>query len=140
MAGARAAEWRVRLALGVYIACFGYGATTHAADFVRIGWWPYRAGLPAMNLFWNLLVVLDAAVVALLLAGWRRAGLILAALVMILDVAINSYASFRLDMGGMGIALLLQSMFLGFILGSLPFLWPRGQALGLERLEDRARP
>jgi len=125
VASAGGSDWRVRLALAVYIGCFGYGAITHAADFVQIGWLPYRAGLPVMNLFWNLLVVLDAAVVALLLARWRRCGLLLALLVMILDVAINSYAWYGLGMGGMGTALQLQSMFLGFILGSLPFLWPR---------------
>ena len=112
-----------RGALAVYVLCFGYGAFTHAADFLRFGWWPYRFGLPAMNLFWNMLVLLDAAVVALLLLGYRRAGLVLALLVIGSDVAINSYAWFGLGHERFRTGVPVQALVLGFVLGSMPFLW-----------------
>lgn len=113
-----------RFALAIYILCFGYGALTHAADFVRSGWWPYDHGAPLANMFWNLLVALDASVVALLLLGWRRAGLTLALLVMTADVAINSYASLALGLNGFRMAIPVQAAVLGFVLGSIAFLWP----------------
>ena len=122
--------WAARLALAVYLGGFGYGAVTHAADFVRFGWWPYQTGPAAFTLFWNMLVFLDAAVVALLLAGWRRAGLLLAVAVMVVDVAVNSYAVFAFDWTGFQSAVLVQAAFLGFILGSVAFLWPGSAAAG----------
>ncbi len=124
----------MRAVLIVYLLCFGYGAFTHGYDFWRWGWWPYEFGPPFANLFWNLLLFLDAGVVALLVVGWRRAGLILALLVMIADVSINSYAVFGLGIGGLGFALIVQTALLGFILGSISFLWPRSH---VECVEDR---
>lgn len=58
-----------------------------------------------------------------LIAGWRRTGLALAAAIMIADVGINSFAAHRFGWP-VGAALLLQSAFLGFVLGSIAFLWP----------------
>jgi hypothetical protein len=126
-----------RVVLAVYLLCFGYGALTHGYDFWRWGWWPYAFGPPFANLFWNMLLFLDAGVVALLLAGWRRAGLILALLVMIADVFINAYVVLGLGMGDFSVELLVQTALLGFILGSIAFLWPRSH---IEGVEDRARP
>jgi hypothetical protein len=39
------------------------------------------------------------------------------------DVAINSYVGLVLGIGGFSIALVIQTAVLGFVLGSLPFLW-----------------
>jgi hypothetical protein len=118
--------------LAVYLLCFGYGALAHGYDFWRWGWWPYEFGPPFANLFWNLLLFLDAGVVALLVAGRRRAGLILALLVMIADVFINAYVWFGLGIGNFGFALMVQAALLGFILGSIAFLWPRSHVEGVE--------
>jgi hypothetical protein len=112
-------------ALAVYLLCFGYGALTHAYDFVRYGWWPYRFGPPAANLFWNALLLLDAAVVALLLLGRRRVGLALALVVIAADVAINFYAWRVLGFDGFAVAVPVQALVLGFVLGSIAFLWRR---------------
>lgn len=118
-------SWPVRLALAVYVAGFGYGTYTHAADFIRWGWWSYRFEVEAIATFWNLLVFLDAAVVVLLLAGWRRAGLVLALLIMIVDVGVNSYAAHLVKFAGFNFHLTVQAAFLGFIVGSIAFVWPR---------------
>ncbi len=119
-----------RVAIAVYLLCFGYGAATHGVDFVRLGWWPYDFGPAFANLFWNLLLFLDAAVVALLLAGRRRVGLALALAVIGADVAINSYVWLAMGIGGFGIALPVQACVLGFVLGSLPFLWKEAEQRG----------
>ena len=76
---------------------------------------------------------LDALVIALIIAGWRRCGLLLAAVVMLTDVSANAYASFALRIPGFDLALILQGAFLGFVLGSLPFLWPDKSPSGSSR-------
>jgi hypothetical protein len=115
---------RTRFALGTYIACFGIGVVSHAADFLSRGWRPYAFGPPALEAFWTSLIVLDALVIVLIIAGWRRCALLLAAVVMVTDVSANAFASFALQIPGFNLALILQAAFLGFVLGSLPFLWP----------------
>ena len=77
-----------------------------------------------LEAFWTALMFLDAAVVFLLIFGKRRLGLLLALVIMTLDVAANSYAALVLRIAGFEVALPLQSAFLGFVIGSTPFLWP----------------
>ena len=80
-------EGKARVAcLTVLLLGFGWRTFTHTLDFVNHGWFPYRMGPPVMNTFWNALVFLDAAVLALLLSKWRRTALIAAAVLMIADV------------------------------------------------------
>jgi hypothetical protein len=95
---------------------FAFGAATHALDFVHFGWWPYRFGPPSLNLFWNALVALDAAIVVLIVTGRRMAGLALASVVMIADVAANTYAWLELGFSAFVVSVPLQSAFLGFVL------------------------
>lgn len=115
---------RTRFALGAYIACFSVGVINHARDFLTNGWRPYSFAPPALEAFWTSLLVLDILVVVLIVANWRRSGLSLAAGVMVADVSANAFASFVLEMPDFAVALPLQATFLGFVLGSLPFLWP----------------
>lgn len=113
-----------RIALAVYILCFAIGTVSHALDFIALGPRPYSWGPPLLETFWSSLVVLDTAAAALLLLGKRRAGLALAAIIMVCDVTANSYAFFVLGIEGFAVALPLQAAFLGFVLGSIGFLWP----------------
>jgi hypothetical protein len=113
-----------RIALAVYIVCFAVGTVSHALDFWVLGLRPYSWGPPLLEAFWSSLVLLDPAAAGLLLLGKRRAGLVLAAIIMVCDVAANSYAFFVLGIEGFAIALPLQAAFLGFVLGSIGFLWP----------------
>jgi hypothetical protein len=43
---------------------------------------------------------------------------------MIGDVAANTYALIALSIPAFGFSVPLQATFLGFVLGSLPFVWP----------------
>ncbi len=76
-----------------------------------------------LEVFWTSLVGLDAAVVGLLLANRRRADLLDALVVMVVDVAANAYALFLARMPFQADRLVLQALFLGYVLGSIPFLW-----------------
>ena len=116
-----------RLFLAIYVICFAIGGINHAKDFMIYGPRPYSWGPPLLEAFWTALMFLDAAVVFLLIFGKRRLGLPLALVIMTLDVAANSYASLALKIEGFESALPLQSAFLGFVLGSAPFLWPAEQ-------------
>lgn len=115
---------RGRLAIGVYVAAFAAATLFHASDIVRGGWLPYRFAPLPLNMFWTSLTLLDPAVVVALLAGWRRSGLTLALLIMITDVAANSYALYGLGYPAFAISLQLQTAFLGFVVGSIAWLWP----------------
>ncbi|WP_301075664.1 hypothetical protein [Sphingomonas sp.] len=117
---------RTKMVLAVYVACFAIGALNHARDFLTGGWRPYAWGPPLLELFWSSLVIVDALVIAMLLSRYRRSGLLLAAAIMIVDVVANSYALVVLRIPAFGLAVSLQATFLGFILGSIAFLWPRG--------------
>jgi hypothetical protein len=110
--------------LAIYLAAFAAAAFFHASDVVRWGLLPYDHAPRPINVFWTSLTLLDPLVIALLVTGRRRLGLALAALVMAADVAVNAYAFFALDFSASPGSLLLQSAFLGFVIGSLPFLWP----------------
>jgi hypothetical protein len=104
----------------LYLVALGFlfGSATHALDFVHFGWWPYRFGPPPLNIFWNALVVLDAAIAGLIFAGWRVAGLASASIVMIADVAANTYAWLGLGFDAFAISVPVQSAFLGLVLAT----------------------
>ena len=114
-----------RSVLAIYIACFAVATAFHALDLIRWGWLPYRFAPLPLNAFWTILVILDPAVIALLLLGKRRSALLLSCGIMIADVLVNSYALFGLGYSEFAVSLQLQGGFLGFVLGSLPFLWPK---------------
>ena len=109
--------------LGGWIAGFAFGATMHAIDFVRLGPFPYTHGPPAANLFWNALLPVDLGLCVLLLTGCRRLGLALGVALMIADVGINVWA-WGVFERGFPVPVLMQSGFLGYLLGSVGFLWP----------------
>ena len=118
----------VRYALGIYVACFGIAVLTHAFDFVQRGWLPYRLGPLPLRAFWNALIALDAAIVLLLLMGRLRSGLVLALTVITLDVAANTYGMVGLGLPGFEVPLLFQTAVLGFVFGTIAFVWPGNPA------------
>ena len=118
-------DTRSRVVLGLYISCFGAGAYNHARDFLTYGLRPYNWGPPLLEVFWTSLILLDLLAIATLLSRFKRLGLGLAAAIMISDVTANTYALVVLNMPAFGLAVLLQATFLGFVLGSLPFVWHR---------------
>ena len=98
------------VALGLAI-----GAAFHAADFLRLGVWPYQFGPPAFRLFWNALLPIDLAVIALL-AWRRRVGLMAASVLMTADVAVNGYAWHVLGYDAFAAAVPIQAAFALFVL------------------------
>ena len=115
---------RVRVALACYVICFTIGVLSHGRDFLTHGWRPYRWGSIPLEMFWTSLILLDVSVVALLLVGWRRSGLLAAFAIMTLDVAANSYGLFGMGIQAFAPKLVMQTAFLGFVAGSIAFVWP----------------
>ena len=117
-----------RAVVAVIVLAFAFGTVTHALDFLRFGWAPYRFGPPLLNLFWNALVALDAIIVGLFVARMRRSALVAALTVMVADVAANSYAWRWLDLPEFATSVPIQSAFLCLLVGAAPFLWPKAPA------------
>jgi hypothetical protein len=113
-----------RVAIAVYSTCFLYGTLAHIMDLVRGGWLADRSAPFAANIFWLLLTLLDPLVVVLLIYR-RRLGLLLAASIMVLDVAVNSYVRYAAAIVNVQrfLPLQAQTLFCGFVLGSIGFLW-----------------
>ncbi len=111
------------IARGVMVAGFAWGTLTHAADWWRFGWWPYRFGPPLPNAFWNALVLLDAVTVVLLAHRRPRHGVVLAVTVMVVDVAVNAWAWRMLGIDAFATAVPVQAAFLGYVLGAAPLVW-----------------
>lgn len=85
-------DTHTRIVFGIYLAGFGVGAFNHARDFIAYGSRPYNWGPNLLETFWTSLIVLDLLAIALLLSRHRQAGLLLASIIMIADVAANTYA------------------------------------------------
>lgn len=112
-----------RLVLLVYVVAFSVGTATHLNSIFH-GWWlPHH---PLLNSYWASLALLDPLAIVLLLRA-PKAGLLLALVIMVTDVGINSAVSYMyLDPGGgyaVNYFVQLQSVFLGFLIGSAPFVW-----------------
>jgi len=108
---------------GFCIVCFLGAGVRHLADVWQGGWLPYGEVPLWSNVFWTMLVLLDP-LAAVLLALRSRLGAVLALLVMVADVAINSYWACRLGAsGGVGaLTLPAQAFFLGVVLAGFPLL------------------
>lgn len=106
----------------IYAACFALGALSHALDFLTGGWRPYDIAPLPIEVFWSSLVAIDLVIMAILLFDYRRLGGSLALAVMLTDVAVNTYALKVLDLEILVLPLVMQSIFLGFILGTLRLL------------------
>lgn len=122
--------YRERIIIGVYVLAFAAATAFHASDIIHGGWLPYRFAPLFLNSYWTALFFLDALVVGLLLSGWLRSALSLGVTIMVTDVAANSYAFLGLGFDEFAISLQLQTAFLGFVLGSAPFLWCTSRGAG----------
>ena len=111
------------VALIIWTAAFLIGAANHGRDIAAGGWLPYRFAPLGCNVFWTMLLPVDLAVVALL---WLRrpVGLWLGVAVMIADVGVNSWVIYDRGIAALASSLQLQSLFLGFVLGSIAWLLP----------------
>ena len=115
----------VKIILIVYSIVFLVGTYTHTIGIIRHGLLAFPASL-ALNVYWDALTLLDPLTVVLL---WIRlkVGVIMAVVIMVSDVIINSYAYgqgvFGEPVPGMvPVFLLLQALFCLFVLVTAPLL------------------
>jgi hypothetical protein len=106
----------------VWTVCFLIGASTHALDILNGGWLPYDFAPLAFNIYWTALLPLDLFA-ALLLWLYRRAGIVLALIIMVSDVAINSYVAFFVVENWPMVFLKLQAGFMLFVLATARKIW-----------------
>jgi hypothetical protein len=116
----------VHVVFAVYALCFLGAGFNHARDLWLGGLLPYDWAPLAINAYWASLALLDPLTVVLLYT-FPRAGMLLALAVMLSDVAINSYVAYVVfsPSCAFGVSLQLQSLFLGFVVGTVPFVWAR---------------
>ncbi|UOQ91118.1 hypothetical protein MUN74_09590 [Agromyces endophyticus] len=106
--------------LVVWIAGFVVGTTTHVVDLVVGGAEAY-AGFPlGVRVFWMSLTLLDPITVVLL-ALRRRAGIVLALVVILADIAVNwtVFASNGIPLFGV----VNQTLFAIVLVSTAPVLW-----------------
>jgi hypothetical protein len=111
----------VALVLALWSAGFLVGTATHTVD-LALGGLDVCAGFPPpVRVFWVSLTVLDALVVALL---WRRsrAGVVLAVVIVVCDVGVNT-AVFVVHGGLSPFGLVLQVVFGLLVITTAPWLW-----------------
>ncbi|SMB86550.1 hypothetical protein [Deinococcus hopiensis] len=115
-----------RIIIALYAVCLSGATVVHLLDLWHGGWLPYHSAPKTINLYWSLLSVFDPLAVVLLY--WRpRFGLLLTLVIIISDVCINSVMQYGAGMDrAVPVALFqnlqAQTAFLGFVLGSAPFL------------------
>lgn len=117
----------VKLALAVYALAFAFGTCVHV---VALLWWgpPPHPILnhPLVYAYADSLTLLDPLVIVLLLR-FPRAGLLLAAAIMLTDVGKDYFVQYVYSHAppadAVDYVLQAHTAFLGFVLGSAPFLW-----------------
>ncbi|HEY1106103.1 MAG TPA: hypothetical protein VGE78_08130 [Agromyces sp.] len=106
--------------LVVWIAGFVVGTTTHVMDLVAGGVDAYAGFPPGVRVFWMSLTLLDPITVVLL-ALRRRAGIVLALVVILADIAVNwtVFASIGIPLFGV----VNQTLFAIVLVSTAPVLW-----------------
>jgi hypothetical protein len=79
----------IKIILIIYIIGFGVGTITHTIDIVKGGFLPYVSAPDWKNIYWTSLILLDFIAILLILK-YTISGLILANLIMISDIVINT--------------------------------------------------
>lgn len=106
----------------IWSLCFLIGASTHAMDIWRGGWLPYGFMPLPFNAYWTALLPLDL-MAAVLIWVRVRLGILLAIAIMVSDVLVNSYVAFFVFEEWPLIPLVMQTVFLLFVLATAPRLW-----------------
>jgi len=107
--------------LVVWIVGFLIGTTTHVLDLVAGGLETYAEFPTALRLFWVSLTVIDP-ITAALLALRRRAGIVLALIVILADIAVN-WTVFATVGGNPLFGVVNQTVFAAILLATAPILW-----------------
>ncbi|MCI2956963.1 hypothetical protein MN032_04600 [Agromyces atrinae] len=113
----------VTLVVALWSVGFLVGTATHAIDLALGGINVYAGFSPPVRMFWVSLTVLDPLVVALL---WRqlRAGIVLAVVIVVCDVGVNTVV-FVAHGGLSPFGLVVQVTFGVLVVATAPWLWGR---------------
>lgn len=116
----------VKFALAVYALAFAFGTCVHVTILLHLSGLASHPVSQSLMYGYDTLAFLDPLAIFLLLR-FPRAGLLLALAIMLADVGVNTaYMQFHPPIGRYAADYGAQanSVFLGFVLGSAPFLWP----------------
>lgn len=105
----------------VWILGYLVGTTTHIVDLILGGSGTYEGFPVGVRVFWVSLTVLDPLIVVLLLLR-RRAGIVLGAVVILLDIAVN-WTVFAAVGGLSPFGAINQTLFAVFVIATTPILW-----------------
>jgi hypothetical protein len=118
----------VKVALVVYVLAFAFGTCVHVTILMGL-WGPAPHPLahhPLIHAYADSLTLLDPLVIFLLFR-FPRAGLLLASAIILSDVGMHAFETYMYVAAAgpyaVGIDGQLQTAFLGFVLGTAPFLW-----------------
>lgn len=111
----------VTLVLAVWVAGFSVGTITHLIELLTQGFGVYGNVPVCVRVFWVSLTLIDPLIVIMLLLR-LRAGIWLAIVVMVADVAVNWTVALSIP-GATGPGLITQPLFLLFLLSTTPLLW-----------------
>ncbi len=111
-----------KIVVFVLCLCLFIGGANHIFDNLYYGFLPYKYAPLWVNIYWTSLAVMDLLAVYLLVK-YRKAGLVLTLVIMFSDVAINSTVGSSIEVILAGMNLQLQTLFLGFCIGSSGWLW-----------------
>ncbi|PAU95940.1 hypothetical protein CK503_01910 [Aliifodinibius salipaludis] len=101
---------------------FTVGGLTHLFHNFAYGFLPYHFAPIWINLYWTMLDGFDL-LTAYLLFRKKRSGIVLGTVIISSNVLINSYAYHILKIIDDTIALQLQTLLLGIMVGSAIWLW-----------------
>lgn len=115
-------RWPIAIRM-LYALCLAGAAYNHLRIALDHGlWWDY-GGIPLFyQIFWTSLTFIDPLAVLLLLVQ-PRAGLVLTATIIVVDVLVNASATVVIgpDWQSLG----AQMLFLAFVLATIGRAWPR---------------
>jgi len=119
-------RWPIAIRV-LYALCLAGAAYNHLRIALDHGlWWDY-GGIPLFyQIFWTSLTFIDPLAVLLLLVQ-PRAGLVLTATIIVVDVLVNASATVVIgpDWQSLG----AQMLFLAFVLATIGRAWPRRREL-----------
>ncbi|WP_278405072.1 hypothetical protein [Pseudoalteromonas ruthenica] len=113
-----------KIAVWVLCICLSLAGATHIFDNLYYGFLPYVFVPKWINIYWSLLGILDFLVVILLLK-YRKLGLLSILVLMLSNVAVNSFVLYYLKAIQTSFPLQTQTLFLGICIGVTPWLWEK---------------
>ncbi len=127
------------IVLAIYSACFTGAAFNHTRDIWANGFLVHSGRPVWTHIFWTSLTFVDPLVPLLVLVGRVKPAILLAAAIMLADVAVNTHYAFnhRDTVYSGNIDLVSQTAFLAFVLCTAPLLWSYSGSLHMNVLTGK---